>query len=101
MELNEKRNPYQKIASPVQSSPVQSLIACLDVTGHVIIAQFFENLNEPGIKVNSRNKRGLLGSSAQDQISLQTFILNEIQPDRHCEQMASREGEKIGNVDLK
>ena len=24
MELNEKRNPYQKIASPVQSSPVQS-----------------------------------------------------------------------------
>ena len=88
-------------SSPVQSSPVQSLIACLDVTRHVIMAQFFENLNEPGIKVNSRNKRGLLGSSARDQISLQTFILNEIQPDRHCEQMASREGEKIGNVDLK
>ena len=85
----------------VQSSPVQSLIACLDVTRHDIMAQFFENLNEPGIKVNSRNKRGLLGSSARDQISLQTFILNEIQPDRHCEQMASREGEKIGNVDLK
>ena len=86
-------------SSPVQSSPI--LIACLDVTRHVIMAQFFENLNEPGIKVNSRNKRGLLGSSVQDQISLQTFILNEIQPDRHCEQMASREGEKIGNVDLK
>ena len=51
--------------------------------------------------MNSRNKRGLLGSSVQDQISLQTFILNEIQPDRHCEQMASREGEKIENVDLK
>ena len=50
--------------------------------------------------MSSRNKRGLLGSSAQDQISLQTFILNEIQPDRHCEQMASREGEEIGNVDL-
>ena len=51
--------------------------------------------------MSSRNKRGLLGSSAQDQISLQTFILNEVQPDRHCEQMASREGEEIGNVDLK
>ena len=31
----------------------------------------------------------------------ETFILNEIQSDRHCEQMASCEGEKIGNVDLK
>ena len=51
--------------------------------------------------MSSRNKRGLLDSSAQDQISLQTFILNEIQPDRHCEQRASREGEEIGNVDLK
>ncbi|CAH3149551.1 unnamed protein product, partial [Pocillopora meandrina] len=49
-------------------------------------------LNEPGIKVNSRNKRGLLCSSVQDQVPLQILILNEIQPDRHCEQMASREG---------
>ena len=30
--LNEKRNPYQKIPSPLQSS-----LACLDVTRHVII----------------------------------------------------------------
>ena len=29
---NEKRNPYQKIPSPLQSS-----LACLDVTRHVII----------------------------------------------------------------
>ena len=28
-------------------------------------------------------------------------MMNEIQSDRHCEQMASCEGEKIGNVDLK
>ena len=50
--------------------------------------------------MNSRNKRGLLCSSVQDQVPLQTLILNEIQPDRHCEQMASREGEKIEkNVD--
>ena len=51
--------------------------------------------------MNSRNKRGLLCSFVQDQVPLQTFILNEIQPDHHCEEMASREGEKIGNVDLK
>ena len=51
--------------------------------------------------MNSRNKRGLLCSSVQDQVPLQILVLNEIQPDRHCEQMASREGEKIGNVDLK
>ena len=64
------------------------------------LSRFSENLNEPGIKVNSRNKRGLLCSSVQDQVPLQTLILNEIQPDRHCEQMASREGEKIEkNVD--
>ena len=30
--VNEKRNPYQKIPSPLQSS-----LACLDVTRHVII----------------------------------------------------------------
>ena len=30
--LNEKRNPYQEIPSPLQSS-----LACLDVTRHVII----------------------------------------------------------------
>ena len=51
--------------------------------------------------MNSRNKPGLSCSSVQYQVPLQTFILNEIQPYRHCEEMASREGEKIGNVDLK
>ena len=30
--VNEKRNPYQKIPSPLQST-----LACLDVTRHVII----------------------------------------------------------------
>ena len=65
------------------------------------LSSFLENLNKSGIKVNSRNKLGLSCSSVQDQVPLQIFILNEIQPDRHCEEMASREGEKIGNVDLK
>ena len=67
----------------------------------LLLSSFSENLNEPGIKVNSRNKPGLSCSSVQDQVPLQIFILNEIQPDRHCEEMGSREGEKIGNVDLK
>ena len=67
----------------------------------LLLSSFFENLNKSGIKVNSRNKPGLSCSSVQDQVPLQTFILNEIQPDRHCGEMASREGEKIGNVDLK
>ena len=67
----------------------------------LLLSSFLENLNKSGIKVNSRNKPGLSCSSVQDQVPLQTFILNEIQPDRHCEEMASREGEKIGNVDLK
>ena len=96
MKWSSTRKEIQTRKLRVQSSPVQSNLSL-----HVWKPSFFENLNEPGIKVNSRNKRGLLGSSVQDQISLQTFILNEIQPDRHCEQMASREGEKIGNVDLK
>ena len=65
------------------------------------LSSFSENLNKSGIKVNSRNKPSLSCSSVQDQVPLQTFILNEIQPDRHCGEMASREGEKIGNVDLK
>ena len=67
----------------------------------LLLSSFFENLNKSGIKVNSRNKPGLSCSSVQDQVPLQIFILNEIQPDRHCEEMGSREGEKIGNVDLK
>ena len=67
----------------------------------LLLSSFLENLNKSGIKVNSRNKLGLSCSSVQDQVPLQIFILNEIQPDRHCEEMASREGEKIGNVDLK
>ena len=65
------------------------------------LSSFLENLNKSGIKVNSRNKPGLSCSSVQDQVPLQIFILNEIQPDCHCEEMDSREGEKIGNVDLK
>ena len=65
------------------------------------LSSFLENLNKSGIKVNSRNKPGLPCSSVQDQVPLQIFILNEIQPDRHCEEMDSREGEKIENVDLK
>ena len=67
----------------------------------LLLSSFLENLNKSGIKVNSRNKPGLSCSSVQDQVPLQTFIMNEIQPDRHCGEMASREGEKIGNVDLK
>ena len=67
----------------------------------LLLSSFLENLNKLGIKVNSRNKPGLSCSSVQDQVPLQIFILNEIQPDRHCEEMGSREGEKIGNVDLK
>ena len=67
----------------------------------LLLSSFLENLNKSGIKVNSRNKPGLSCSSVQYQVPLQTFILNEIQPYRHCEEMASREGEKIGNVDLK
>ena len=67
----------------------------------LLLSSFLENLNKSGIKVNSRNKPSLSCSSVQDQVPLQTFILNEIQPDRHCGEMASREGEKIGNVDLK
>ena len=67
----------------------------------LLLSSFLENLNKSGIKVNSRNTPGLSCSSVQDQVPLQTFMLNEIQPDRHCEEMASREGEKIENVDLK
>ena len=39
----------------------------------LLLSSFSENLNEPGIKVNSRNKRGFLCLSVQDQVPLRNL----------------------------